>query len=182
MADSNPNPCDTHTNPNQAKPIDATHAMQWITGNWDHNLTQNQWEQAQPRIIKMLDECALDNWLGVGPNNSLRSFAEATQALTHKQITNTQDCHNPNLDPQDKDHICALEWAFHNSRVNDILNSRIQQIMGAAITCLIQKVQPLGKPVYSRGFKSFGTGYLTIPKAPANQILTQYMKALAPNW
>ena len=98
----------------------------------------------------MLDDCNLDYWPGVGPHDNLRTFAEATQALAHTQITNTQDLNDINLDPRDIDHIHALEWTFYNLLVNNILDPKIQQIIGAAITCLIGKTQKLGQPVYDQ--------------------------------
>ena len=140
-----PNPYDIRADENQAKALDENHATRWITGNWgDNDLTQRQWDTIRPRIITMLEGKGVTyhTWT-VGPRERLRTYEEAKLALNHTHSNDANDV----FTPADEAHNDALEWALVNLLENEVLDCLIQRIMGAAITCLIQPLQPLGQPI-----------------------------------
>ncbi len=103
----------------------------------------------------------------------LHTCEEAKEALNHTLKTADRDRFNPNLTPNEKKHIEALEWAFRSLVVNhNVLEPRIKKIIGAALTCLVaqpEQVLTLHETLH--------VSTITFPKEEGNKVLAQCMKA-----
>ena len=188
----------------EAMPIDSDHPIRFITRCWptDAYLTQEQWNEICPRIVKMLQQhCDMrtnhQNYGFFGPSEvySFVNVQDAIKALDHQVDIDGKDWLNPNLPGPIKKHIYALEWAFQNLMMNDeVLESRIKKIIGAALTCLILPAETIGQlspkdnsilPAQTIGQLSpkdhqdvsLGLAAIKFPKQEGNKILTECMKA-----
>ena len=98
----------------EAMPIDKDHAIRFLQRSWEHDLTQDQWNEVRPRIVAILqEECQLENWL-VGENQVLKTTDMALEALDHQfDMTGKtiKDKMYPKLSEKDRKHIHAFEWA-----------------------------------------------------------------------
>ena len=173
----------------EAMPIDMDHPIRFITRNWPRNadLTQEQWNELRPRIVKMLQqECDTRTdyqhyFILFGPNENdiFVNVQDAIKALDHQVDMNGKDRHNTNLPYPVKKHIYALQWAFRQLMMtNEVLESRIKKIIGAALTCLIQPAKMIGQlPPKGHSEPSLGVAVIKFPKEEGNKILTECMKS-----
>ena len=205
-----PNPYEKR-NWTEAMPIDKDHAIRFISRNWKgQDLTQEQWNEICPRIVKMLQQdCDMradhQNYGFFGPSevHSFVNVQDAIKALDHQVDIDGKDWLDPNLPGPIKKHIYALEWAFQNLMMNnEVLESRIKKIIGAALTCEIQHAETIGhlcptpndddgKPSAVKKHKpnnnnkdadgasdvSLGVAVIKFSEVEGNKILTQCMKA-----
>ena len=166
----------------EAMDIDKDHAIRYINRNWEHDLTQGQWNEVRPRIVAMLEECDLESDLSqrVGPNYLLKTNDVAFEALDHQfDMTGKTvwEKMHPNLSEEDQKHIDALHWAVGTLVHCNALEGRIKKIVGAGLTCLISKSK------WSCASSKFGLGISTIQFAEAagtttsKKLLTECLKA-----
>ena len=159
----------------EAMPIDKDHAIRFLQRSWEHDLTQDQWNEVRPRIVAILqEECQLENWL-VGENEVLKTTDMALEALDHEfDMTGktVKDKMYPKLSEKDRKHIHALEWAVQTLVDHNVLESRIKKIVGAALTCLISKSE-----WSSSSNCRLGISTLQFPAETGNKILTECLKA-----
>ena len=162
----------------EAMDIDKDHAIRYINGNWEHDLTQGQWNEVRRRIVSMLEECDLESNLSqrVGPNYLLKTNDMAFEALDHQfDMTGKTvwEKMHPNLSDEDQKHIDALDWAVGTLVHCNALEGRIKKIVGAGLTCLISKSK------WSCASSKFGLGISTIqfPEAASKKLLTECLKA-----
>ena len=161
----------------EAMPVDKDHAIRFLERTWEHDLTQDQWNEVRPRIVAILqEECQLENWL-VGENQVLKTTDVALEALDHQfDMTGktVNDKMYPKLSEKEREHIHALEWAvqtFVDHHVG-VLESRIKKIVGAALTCLISKSKWSRSSNYRLGISA-----LQFPAETGDKILTECLKA-----
>ena len=133
-------------------------------------LTAAQWVQVVNRIETILQTCPVQGVALAGPTWQLGTKGEVLAALRTVVNSGPRDSWEEELTNTEMAHLAALRWAIATLMQHNMVEPRIQKIVGAGLTTLIQRRVMVGNA-------AIGIATVAFPVVEANQILTQCMKA-----